>query len=261
MERYNCKNTSGEEMPAFGIGKLKIAGSRTGMSNAIRFEIGKPDGEDGIFVVNGPVPLADDGVRSMIPWDRASAVLVASTDTVALNTVVGPVADSWACSTSGTGYVCQDAKESDDVAPVHYVPAVSPSSGGSGDCGCGCVCADGWDVVLSDGTKTTKYMRWTVVADIEINVTNGHIWLPAGNYDLEYEADTNAVWSLDISASLLARYTDVVDSETGEITRGDTVSVGVTKSGSVTLYRFDPSDSEFTKLVLEMTGTIPAPGP
>ncbi|TXH55178.1 MAG: hypothetical protein E6Q97_09360 [Desulfurellales bacterium] len=261
MKRYNCKNTSGEEMPAFGIGKLKVVGSRTGMSNAIQFEIGKPDGEDGIFVVNGPVPLADDGVRGMIAWDAAAAVLVDSGETVALNTVIGPVADSWACSTSGTGYVCQSAKESDDVVPVHYVPAVSPASGGSGDCGCGCTCADGWDVVLSDGTKTTKYMRWTLVADVEITVTNGHIWLPAGNYDLEYESSTNATWSLDVSSSLRARYTDSVDSETGEITRGDEVTVGVTKSGSMTLNRYDPADSEFSKAVIEITGTVPAPGP
>ncbi len=147
------------------------------------------------------------------------------------------------------------------------------SSGGTGSysCDCGCICQDGFDLTLSDGTKTTKIMRWVAPTDLEIDVANGHIWLPYANasgtdpagveaYPLAWVTGTNATWKLDISNYLQARYTDTINPSNGQTVRGSTATSGVYTSGMITFNRYDPSDSGLMSIRVDITGTIAPTG-
>lgn len=162
----------------------------------------------------------------------------------------------------------------DDARGVWTMPS-GTSSGGSGStsCDCGCICQDGYDLVLADGTKTTRIMRWVAPTDLEIDVANGHIWLPAANesgtdpagygfqaYPLAYVTGTNATWKLDISTYLRARYTDTINVLDGSLVRGSIATSGVSTSGMITFNRYDPSDSGLMSIRVDIAGSIAPTG-
>lgn len=160
----------------------------------------------------------------------------------------------------------------DDARGVWTMPSGTGGGGsGSYSCNCGCICQDGYDLVLADGTKTTRVMRWVPPTDLEIDVSNGHIWLPSVNesgtdpegldaYPLAYVTGTNATWRLDISSYLRARYTDTINPSNGSIVTGPNATSGVVKSGMITFNRYDPSDSGLMSIRVDITGSIAPTG-
>ena len=138
-----------------------------------------------------------------------------------------------------------------------------------GDCGCGCLCADGYDLVLPDGTQTTTIMGWVPPGGLEIDVPNGHIFLPASNqvdtlsdlagyYPLTYVAGSSGTWRVALSGYLEARYSDYISEVDGSTVRGSTATSGVTKGGLVTFMR-DTGDGYMT-ITIDMSGTIASTG-
>jgi hypothetical protein len=155
-----------------------------------------------------------------------------------------------------------------------------PSGTGGGstttglDCDCGCLCQDGYDLILSDGTKTTKVMRWIPPSQLEVDVANGHIYLPQVNqsgtdplvgvggqaYPLAWVTGTNATWKLDISNYLMARYTDTINLGDGSVITGSPATSGVSTSGMITFNRYDPSDSGLMSIRVDIVGSIASTG-
>lgn len=133
----------------------------------------------------------------------------------------------------------------DDVRKVWRSPGDGGTGGSLSDCNCGCLCADGYDLELSDGTKTTQIMGWAPPGGLEINVANGHIYLPLSNqvdtlpdlasyYPLYWNG---AVWTVPLSGYLAARYTDHSGID-GSIIQGSPVpSTGFHASGTATFTR------------------------
>lgn len=155
----------------------------------------------------------------------------------------------------------------DDTRKVWRMPGDGGTGGGLSDCNCGCVCADGYDLELSDGTKTTQIMGWVPPGGLEINVTNGHIYLPASNQvdvlpDLAgyYPLTWNGtVWTLALSGYLAARYTDYISEVDGSLVAGSPVPTsGFTANGSATFQR-DNGDG-FMTLTVVINGTIDPTG-
>lgn len=152
-----------------------------------------------------------------------------------------------------------------------------PGSGGGGgtsveDCGCGCDCADGYDLTLSDGTKTTRIMKWAPPSNIAIDVANGHIWLPSINqvdtfddfgsyYPLRYVDGSDGTWTLSLTGNYLsARYSDYISEVDGSLIRGPIATSGVTKTGSITFKRKDSTNSDLMSLTVVINGTIASTG-
>ena len=154
----------------------------------------------------------------------------------------------------------------DDVRKVWR----SPGDGGGGslsDCNCGCACADGYDLILSDGTKTTQIMGWVPPGGLEINVANGHIYLPASNQvdnlpDLAgyYPLTWNGtVWTLPLSGYLEARYTDYISEVDGSLVAGSPVPTGsFTGTGAATFTR--DNGAGLMTLTVTINGTIDPTG-
>lgn len=89
-------NTAGEVIPAHGVVQLK-ANFSAGFSQA-----SKPDGDDGLFFVNGFVDVADTAKGESLLWNRPRLVLLTGAPVV--GTEVGPVSGSWAMADTGTGF-------------------------------------------------------------------------------------------------------------------------------------------------------------
>lgn len=162
----------------------------------------------------------------------------------------------------------------DDSRGVWTIPG-SGGGGGStsvGDCGCGCDCADGYDLTLSDGTKTTRVMKWVAPSNIEIDVANGHIWLPSINevdsfdafesyYPLTYVNGSDGTWSISLTGNYLqARYSDYISEVDGSLVRGPVATTGVAKSGTITFKRKDTTNSDLMSLTVVINGTIASTG-
>lgn len=159
----------------------------------------------------------------------------------------------------------------DEERKVWVTPGGGGGEGGPsiGDCNCGCLCADGYDLVLPDGTQTTKIMGWAPPGGLEIDVPNGHISLPpfneidvlsdlAGYYPLTYVAASSGTWRLTLNPYLTARYSDYLSEVDGSLITGPPATSGVTKGGLVTFVR-DAGDGYMT-ITIDMSGTIPASG-
>lgn len=161
----------------------------------------------------------------------------------------------------------------DDDRGVWTIPSTGTGGGSTAidDCGCGCDCADGYDLTLSDGTKTTRVMKWAPPSNIEIDVANGHIWLPSvnqvdvlddlgGYYPLTYVNGSDGTWTVNLSGYLSARYSDYISEVDGSLVRGATATSGVTKSGTITFKRKDTTNTDLMSLTVVINGTIAATG-
>jgi hypothetical protein len=97
-ERLPWKNTAGEACPAYGVFRIDSFNETT-----LHWDAKKPDGEEGLYYVNGPVPVADTKYGGAAMWNLPRRVLVDS-DTLAVGDEVGPVDGEWAMSASGVGW-------------------------------------------------------------------------------------------------------------------------------------------------------------
>ena len=110
-------NVAGAVIPAHGVVQFKANFAAT------YSQASKPDGDDGLFFVNGFVDVANAAKGESLLWDRPRLVLLDGSPTV--GTEVGPVAGSWAMAEGGTGFrVMHQA--------VGGVGAVAQVGGGSG---------------------------------------------------------------------------------------------------------------------------------
>lgn len=91
------KNTSGEIIPAFGVFRLSTYDATDNFYNAI-----KPDGEEGLYFVNGPIPVAVNAFGESTHWGPSSQI--GKVGTSVFGDTVGPEADSWEMTTSGAGW-------------------------------------------------------------------------------------------------------------------------------------------------------------
>jgi hypothetical protein len=158
-----------------------------------------------------------------------------------------------------------------DEARQVWSAGVTTGTTSGGDCNCGCSCAEGYDLVLPDGTKTTRVLKWVPPSDLEIDVANGHIWLPQANeidtlpnlaqyYPLVHVSGSAGTWTLNASGYLKARYSDYINESNGTTVTGTVATTGVVKTGSITFMREDTSDSDLMSLTVTINGTISPSG-
>lgn len=83
-------------MPAYGVVQF-----RTPFTLELS-QADKPNSGTGLFFANGPVDVAAGKAGESLLWNRPRLVLLDSAATV--GDMVGPVADSWEMSTSGSGF-------------------------------------------------------------------------------------------------------------------------------------------------------------
>lgn len=88
------RNDSGEAIPAYGCIKLISYDAGTD-----RYSADKPDGSEGLYFVNGPVPVATGKYGRGCLWSSAQIGLV---DDGALGDEVGPQAGQWEMSTTSS---------------------------------------------------------------------------------------------------------------------------------------------------------------
>lgn len=88
-------NDSGEEIPAYGVVQIRT-------DYDTKSHASKPNSTEGLFFVNGPVPIAATKHGESLVWNRPRVVLLAAD--AAVGDLVGPVEDSWQMTTSGTGF-------------------------------------------------------------------------------------------------------------------------------------------------------------
>lgn len=102
------ENVSGETIPAYGCVKLTAYNDSTG-----HYDADKPDGDDGLYFVNGPSPVADGAYGTSETWDLARRGKTTSTT---FAEVVGPVSGSWDMEPTGTGWRVFDDPASGSAA-------------------------------------------------------------------------------------------------------------------------------------------------
>lgn len=88
-------NDAGEEIPAYGVVQLRT-------DYDTKSHASKPNSTEGLFFVNGPVPVASTKHGESLVWNRPRTVLLDAA--AGVGDIVGPVSGSWAMSTSGTGF-------------------------------------------------------------------------------------------------------------------------------------------------------------
>lgn len=139
MKSFPVINKTGEVWPAYGVAKLgDIDGDAFGVGDAIVvYKIAKPDGGDGIHIINGPSALPDGKGGSAKAIKDVTRVRVISSESPAKGDTVGPVDDEWFCSTSGDGSYCLGPKGDLDIVPVIWSPGGSTTIQASTDsCEC-----------------------------------------------------------------------------------------------------------------------------
>lgn len=225
-------NVSGSSVPAYGVVQF-----RTNFASGYN-QASQPDGEIGLYYVNGPVDVADESYGESLGWGQARLVLVEGSPTV--GTVVGPTDGSWSMSEEGTGFIVMHQ-------PVEGVGTVvqlgGGSGGGSSSGGCPCTCIDNGDLIVDDIETTSQ---WSVVMSAQtFKQTYGNIIFPAGTYVVEWDSGTS-LWTLDIGADLTAEYLD-----------GSDATADTTMDGTLTLEWAGVGSAPSLKLCVD--GTVPAP--
>lgn len=115
-ERLPWKNTSGESCPAYGVFRIDSFNETT-----LHWDAKKPDGEEGLYYANGPVPVANTKYGGAAMWNLPRRVLVDS-DTLAVGDEVGPVPGEWHMSASGTGWrIMRPPETGGEVATVERI--------------------------------------------------------------------------------------------------------------------------------------------
>jgi hypothetical protein len=246
---FSVKNETGETWPAYGLARLGEVLSYDGVNSDVPlYELLKPDGEDGIYIVNGAAPLEDAQEGSGIHYLDAGYVAVEADEDAGVGDTIGAIDNQWtAGSGSGNGsqFKAVDVKNDSNISPVIAALATSPESegggGGGGGGSCSCICIDNGDIIVN-GVETTS--RWSVAMSAQtFKQTHGDIVFPAGTYIVVWNATTGK-WELDIGDDLTARYLD-----------GTSATSASTIDGTLTLEWSGLGTAPSLKLCVE--GTIP----
>lgn len=188
-DRMPWKNTHGETVPAYGVVRVTTFDPATN-----QFDITKPDGEEGLYYVNGPVPVATTKYGGSPMWNLPRRVKV-DVDTLAVGDEVGPVNGQWYMSAEGTGFrILRPPQTGETVATVERI-------------GGGSTVVDGLvSTCIGDG--------WYYV---ELADFSGENPASPGSVDPEVGVDCNACDEVDLGA--------IVDGISGDC---ETVEDGIT---------------------------------
>lgn len=239
--RFSFQNKSGQLFPAYGCGRLKsILSTDTASTNPV-YELVKPDGEEGLYVVNGPSNVENNGFGVAVGLQDAVLVLVddgSFASAPEFGEICGPEEDRWAATTLGVG-LRATGERVNKIVPVTSVPS---SSGGTTTESCPCTCLSHGDMLIA-GIETTS--RWTIKMGAEVfRQANGYISFPAGEYGVIWNVGAGK-WLLDIGSLLSSSYLD-----------GSDATAATTMDGELTM-EWDGYGSPQVKLCV--TGTVPAP--
>lgn len=106
--RFMYKNISGETYPAYGCGRLKDFIEFDEASGNPIYELVKPDGVAGIYVVNGANNIENDSLGVAVSLDDATLVLVDDAEDAdgqpSAGDICGPTRRLWIATTSGSGF-------------------------------------------------------------------------------------------------------------------------------------------------------------
>lgn len=172
-------NDAGEEIPAYGVVQL-----RTDFDT--KSHASKPNSTEGLFFVNGPVPIADTKHGESLVWSRPRAVLLDAG--AAVGDLVGPVEDSWEMTSSGSGFrVLKQA-----TSGVGVVVQIG-GGGGSG--------SKIWFTILDVLCPLTDYVD-EVTLVVEVTDYSGGCTAPPGaNYDGTYDVAVRCSYMDGLTAS------------------------------------------------------------
>lgn len=117
--RFNIVNTSGETWPFLAIGRLGAVAETAGADDEIPiYELVKPDGAAGIYIVNIGSAVADDGYGVGATFDEATHVRIDPDSTVVPNSRVGPIPGNWFANLGGAGFKCVNTEADLQIVPV-----------------------------------------------------------------------------------------------------------------------------------------------
>lgn len=260
--RFSVKNQTGETWPAYGIARLGNVLRYDGPNADVAlYDLKKPDGVDGIYVVNGPANLTTGNEGTAIHYSIAEYVLVGEltarsgsgasgisgsgyVSIVDLDDVIGAKSGKWFGIVDAYDIALfkavNDENSTTKVAPV--VPLSSGGTGSGGSGGCTCTCIDNGDILVN-GIETTS--KWSVPFTVaqEFEQANGKIVLPAATYVVTWDAGLSK-WILDIGANLISFYND-----------GTSATTATTMDGELTIEWTAVGTKPILKLCV--TGTVP----
>lgn len=247
---FAVRNITAEDWPAYGMARLGAVIGRDGANEDIPlYELVKPDGAEGIYVVNGAAPLLQEKEGTGVHYFNARYVAVAADKVYTVGDTIGSVEDQWEAgddTDNGGQFHVTDEKNDDDIAPVVALATGGTSTPGGGSGGCACFCIENGDIEVG-GIETTKKKSIWFASDVTMNRSaHGHVIFPYGYYEVTYSAITGN-WKRDIGDILLAVYND-----------GSSATSATTMDGSLT-YEF-PGPSRPT-VTLTVTASVAAPPP
>ena len=241
--RFNVKNQTGETWPAYGLARLGEVLSYDGPNEDVPlYDLIKPDGADGIYIVNGSAEVEDGDEATAIHYSIAEYVFVDDT-IVTVGTAIGAIPDEWYASDSDANkgqFYSVDTKNN-AIAPVIPIAAGAVASDGSGVCPCECI--DNGDME-HDGIETSSKFTVTLPS-VAVNHPNGKVNFPGREVTVVYDLGLE-YWELDIGDDLTA-----INNDDDDVTSSSTLS-GVAK------FYLTGEDGK-TKFQLCITGDIPAP--
>lgn len=125
--RFSVKNQTGETWPAYGMAKLGEVLSYDGPNADIPlYDLIKPDGDDGIYIVNGASDLADDDEGTAVHYSTSQYVSVEGTE-VEVGTFVGAIPDKWYASIAGKAHFQCVGEKNATTKLVAVVPSPVPA--------------------------------------------------------------------------------------------------------------------------------------
>ncbi len=105
--KFMFQNKSDETFPAYGCGRLKSVIEIDESTGNPMYELVKPDGLDGIYVVNGANNVVADAHGVGVSLDQATLVLVDDGEDAesqpGVGQICGPTFREWFATTSGSG--------------------------------------------------------------------------------------------------------------------------------------------------------------
>ena len=246
---FAVRNITAEDWPAYGMARLGAVIGRDGANEDIPlYELIKPDGAEGIYVVNGAAPLLQDKEGTAVYYADARFVAVAADKVYTVGDTIGSVEDQWEAGNdtdNGGQFHVTDEKNDDDIAPVVALSTGGTTSGGGGGSGgCACFCLESGDIEVGGIETTTKKSIWFASDVIMNRSAHGHVIFPLGYHEVTYSVGTGN-WELDIGDVLTAVYND-----------GSSATSATTMDGTLT-YEF-PGASRPT-VTLTVTAYVAAP--
>lgn len=127
--RFSVKNQTGETWPAYGMARLGEVLSYDGPNADVPlYDLIKPDGEDGIYVVNGAASLEDGSEGTSVHYTVSQYAFV-DTEDVEVGTIIGAESDQWNAIPDGTTQLFRCLNTRNETTGV--VPVIPHAAGGT----------------------------------------------------------------------------------------------------------------------------------